>query len=322
MALVIGTDEAGYGPNLGPLVITATAWQVPDEDLDGNLYARLAHVLAHPQQSADERQERLLVGDSKQIYKAGAGLDLLELGVLAMAGLLQLHPRTWADAWNLLAPDCDGELSSAPWYCDFSGSLPLACSPDDLSLATRRCLAGLDAAGVALRAIRCRAIFPTEWNGLLVGGQGKAEILSVSTLKLVACLLEQWPHERVLVHCDKHGGRSRYAALLQSAFPDEWVEVRQEGRALSSYRIRSAGRQWDFRFVTQGESHPACALASMTSKYLRELAMRAFNAFWCERIPGLRPTAGYPVDASRFRGEIAAEQRRLGIGDAVLWRVR
>ena len=28
MTLVIGTDEAGYGPNLGPLVVAATAWRV------------------------------------------------------------------------------------------------------------------------------------------------------------------------------------------------------------------------------------------------------------------------------------------------------
>ena len=27
MQLMIGTDEAGYGPNLGPLVVTATAWR-------------------------------------------------------------------------------------------------------------------------------------------------------------------------------------------------------------------------------------------------------------------------------------------------------
>ena len=42
------------------------------------------------------------------------------------------------------------------------------------------------------------------------------------------------------------------------------------------------------------------ALASMTSKYLRELAMRAFNEFWCGRVHDLAPTAGYPRDARRF----------------------
>ena len=33
MGILIGMDEAGYGPNLGPLVVAATAWHVCDEDL-------------------------------------------------------------------------------------------------------------------------------------------------------------------------------------------------------------------------------------------------------------------------------------------------
>ena len=60
----------------------------------------------------------------------------------------------------------------------------------------------------------------------------------------------------------------------------------------------------------------------MVSKYVRELAMAAFNRFWCQRLEGLRPTAGYPIDSHRFRGEIAALQKELGIADDVLWRER
>ena len=31
MGLIIGVDEAGYGPNLGPLAVCATAWRIPSE---------------------------------------------------------------------------------------------------------------------------------------------------------------------------------------------------------------------------------------------------------------------------------------------------
>jgi hypothetical protein len=64
------------------------------------------------------------------------------------------------------------------------------------------------------------------------------------------------------------------------------------------------------------------ALASMTSKYLRELAMRAFNDFWCGHVPDLAPTAGYPLDARRFRAAIQETQVALGIADRIVWRNR
>ena len=31
MGILIGMDEAGYGPNLGPLVVAATAWGVVED---------------------------------------------------------------------------------------------------------------------------------------------------------------------------------------------------------------------------------------------------------------------------------------------------
>ena len=44
----------------------------------------------------------------------------------------------------------------------------------------------------------------------------------------------------------------------------------------------------------------AVALASMTAKLVRELAMHRFNRHWCGRVPELKPTAGYRQDASRW----------------------
>ena len=79
MAFVIGTDEAGYGPNLGPLVIGASAWEVPDDlPLDG-MYEHLSDGIAiAPQGKADRR---LLIADSKQLYKGGGSLAPLERAV-------------------------------------------------------------------------------------------------------------------------------------------------------------------------------------------------------------------------------------------------
>src|SRR4051812_5849586 len=34
MGILIGMDEAGYGPHLGPLAVAASAWYVPDEIWD------------------------------------------------------------------------------------------------------------------------------------------------------------------------------------------------------------------------------------------------------------------------------------------------
>ena len=41
MALLLGIDEAGYGPILGPLVISSVGFSLPEEHLKGDLW----HIL-------------------------------------------------------------------------------------------------------------------------------------------------------------------------------------------------------------------------------------------------------------------------------------
>lgn len=51
--------------------------------------------------------------------------------------------------------------------------------------------------------------------------------------------------------------------------------------------------------------HLPVALASMIAKYVRELAMHRFNRYWSKRMPELKPTAGYTLDARRWLADAA-----------------
>jgi hypothetical protein len=39
-------------------------------------------------------------------------------------------------------------------------------------------------------------------------------------------------------------------------------------------------------------------------------------------VPGIAPTAGYPLDAKRFIDEIRPAMERLGIPESAVWRVK
>ena len=316
MAIVVGTDEAGYGPNLGPLLISATIWRVPEQDCD------LFELLAPAVSCAARDKAPLTIADSKELYKPHGSLERLEQGLLSALAHLNMLPLDWKQAWETLAPDSSERISRQPWHVDYSSALPV--DADEADIASRaQCLTdALDAAQVELLGVRCRAVFPEEFNELVDTHGSKGELLSIATLKLIAEQLESIDDEPILIQCDKHGGRNRYSPLLQQQFPEYLVEIVDEGRAQSVYRWGPASRRTEIRFTAKGERFLPSALASMACKYLRELAMQSFNQYWSARVDGLKPTAGYPVDAKRFREDIQDAQNELGIDDRILWRCR
>src|SRR5262249_44856634 len=115
---------------------------------------------------------------------------------------------------------------------------------------------------------------------------------------------------------DKHGGRNTYSAMLQEAFPDGVVTAQQEGMACSADQARGLPREIRLPFQPGADaSHFGVALASMVSKYLREVLMRDFNRFWQRHAPDLKPTAGYPGDAARFFERIRPVLANLGLAE-------
>src|SRR3954449_12319593 len=89
MGLVIGMDEAGYGPNLGPLVLTATVWEVPGRPQTTDFWTAFAKIAER--ELADD-DDRLHIADSKEVYSPARGLGPLERGVLAACGIKSRMP--------------------------------------------------------------------------------------------------------------------------------------------------------------------------------------------------------------------------------------
>jgi ribonuclease HII len=318
---LIGVDEAGYGPNFGPLIVAATRWEVPIEAMADN---RALDQLLTPfvqRTPVGEDLNAIAIADSKQLYSSGAGLGELERGVLSCLEAAHERPTSWKSLWGIAAPACTAELNAAIWRADYDEPLPCAVGADVLDVIAANFRANLAATDVRLVAMRAVAVFPAEFNRLVEQHGNKASALSETSLSLFEELLPD-DDSPTLVHCDKHGGRKRYGPLLQSRFPDDLVVVRKETQRESAYALGGSRRQTTVRFVAKGDEFFPAALASMLAKYLREQAMKAFNAFWAEHVPGLKPTAGYPVDAKRFRRDIADAKQRLDIDDHELWRSR
>ena len=316
MTFLIATDEAGLGPNLGPLVVSATVWEMPEGLAAADMFEPLAEAIVSSPREADE--QRFAVGDSKQLYKPGGTLGPLERGVFVALRSLGRNVNTWRELFDALDPASTRDRDSIPWYADYDASLPLDVATQDLDPLCQRFHDVTSRTGIRLHDVRSRVVYPPLFNRQLES-HGKGELLSHTTLGLVAELAAPLTGS-VSIVCDKHGGRNRYADLLAQHFPDQFIEIRGESRQASAYAFGPPERRIEACFRMKAEAVLAVGLASMVSKYLRELSMAAFNQFWCGQIEDLRPTAGYPQDAKRFRQALGDLPDRLGIGIDTLWR--
>lgn len=315
--ILIGTDEAGYGPNLGPLTVSATAWELPGDLAPGALWDEFSKVLTN---APARRDNRLFVADSKQVFSSGDSLEDLEVPVLAFLKTLG-HPTSTIDAIGraIGGVQFDEFYNEEVWNPSPGMPLPCNSSEEHIQEWEETLQAEMTAKDIRLLGVRSRIMFPKEFNELVALRDSKGAVLSTATLELVRLLADEFSTDHAtLVVCDKHGGRNRYDEVISAEFDDQFVFRLEESRERSRYRMGTM----EFCFRTKAEELMPVALASMISKYLREVLMHQFNAFWLQRVPGLKPTQGYPVDAKRFREEIAESVHSLMVSDAVLWRNR
>lgn len=331
MVYLIGTDEAGYGPNLGPLAIGATLWRVPDELFERggcDLYRHLQSVI-QPAGSADSSSPRIAIGDSKELFKSRGSLSDLESSVLTMLSVCQQPVDDFFDLVESVANLTALQLAEEATYDWSQRVLPRDACRESIQSSANLVSKHLDDSEIHCLKIASTLLFPSDFNQGLERCGNKATLLSTATCQLVRQLLEVAKSDsvgqtdstdRVLVMCDKHGGRAHYAGLLQQEMTESFVQVVSEARQESIYRWQEDFGIIEMRFIAKGESEMPIALASMIAKYLRELSMDAWNRFWGKQIPELVPTAGYPQDAKRFKKDIGTLQKKLKVGDRSIWR--
>ncbi len=319
MPFLMGTDEAGYGPNLGPLVITGTLWKYPGWNAD--LYDVLQDAVKPA--GSQSRDDRITIADSKQVYSSGATINRLEESVLSVVTWqVGRTPRSLIELIDIVTGiDTRRMLQQASWIGAADLRLPLVANLDAIQTRAQQLARTADEADVNLVKSRSAILLPDTFNrGVELAGN-KATLLSQQTMSIVAELKNGTDDDLEIV-CDKHGGRSKYAGLIQHTMTQQLVHVGEESRQQSDYSFRELDRDVVIRFCSGGESFLPTALASMISKYLREALMEIWNSFWAGHVPDLKPTKGYPVDAKRFMGEIEAARRKLGICDEEVWRSR
>lgn len=319
-AIVVGIDEAGYGPVLGPLVVSAAAFEVPLSLADASLWQVLkASVSSKPR----PRDRRVAVVDSKKLYQRKEGIAALERSALAAFSAWRGAPPDAAALLAMLWPGGRDACDGYAWYRALCWPVPLEADVGGVRLAGAKLRRDGEANGVSLAGLFCEPLLEGHYNRLVGATRNKAVVLFGQTVRLMQRVADAFPDQPLFIFADKQGARGHYGRLLMQSFEDRRLVVIEETESTSAYELRSSAAPWRIRFSQEGESqYMPVALASIISKYVRELFMRAFNNFWQAAAPGVAATAGYYTDGMRFIEQIRPHLPRLGIDSRQLVRIQ
>jgi ribonuclease HII len=308
LAILVGIDEAGYGPLLGPLLVSSVALEIPDELLRNDLWKLLSSAVAPTKKNL---AGRLLITDSKKAYTRSTGIGHLQRSVLA--SLLNLDrckdlPASLSELLTVLNCPSIDRLRQYDWYNDYCDQ-PLL--PDDSALKIAANVLGfsLRKQNIRLLDISARCLDVQYFNKMVTATNNKANVLFTAICELIThcCKITYTPNAPRTIQfiIDRQGGRCNYTPSLRKMFPSLDLRVIRQDNAVSSYELSNDRTTIRLHFAVKADlNHLPVALASMTAKFLRELMMNAVNAWFARHCANLKPTAGYWQDGQRFINDL------------------
>ncbi|MCX7703817.1 MAG: hypothetical protein N2234_06940 [Planctomycetota bacterium] len=260
---IVAIDEAGYAPLLGPLVSS----RVEFESLEPTSLTN--SLLSSP----------FPIKDSKVLYNGRKTLHRLEQPVRS------LYPESTTSGSYLKAV---AEYGEPPFYWDPTVKLPLS------TLSSLEPVSILSSASGEVRFRGATSLYFSEqkFNHLYLETPNKAELLWSLLKGHIRAVLEK-TKEDVLFLIDRLGSRRFYAAHLWELF-QKLPDAVRETQNCSEYRFVQKDRIVWFCIKTAADlTEPPVSLASIFSKYLRELFLHCLCKYFGERLGEEVQVSGY-----------------------------
>ena len=278
--IVVGIDENGLGPRLGPLVATALTVEVGDYDP-----ARLAKAGL-----------KLGLTDSKQVGGFGK-MAFIESIALALVDRLSTTSITGFDHFlNEIGLDSPETLQTlcpskrvATQCWSMPLPLPLPAFGGDAKMGHGVLDKLEDKLGVRSTRIRTSLSCAKALNNALDDGRSKLKV-DLELFERLMLDARQASGKNLRAYCGMVGGIRKYDVHFQ-VFEPKNVTTLESTKGVHAYRVKGLG---EVRFeVSADRSHLPVAIASMVGKYVRELSMHRLNSFYATHKTGLRSASGY-----------------------------
>ncbi len=301
ITVLVGIDEAGLGPIMGPLVVSASAFSVPMERAGENMWQLLAESIAP---NKKKLAGRILICDSKKAYTPASGIGHLEKTILTFLKCRSQNPATVGELMDALAQDSKQKIIASPFYKNID-SQKLDINPDVVSIAASVLKKDMQKNGISPVYLKSFCLGAGCYNELIEKIRNKSSVVFNLVCRLISEVIKTGSYRDYHFVIDRQGGRMRYAQHLRTMFSQMDLKIITEQENISSYQLVSQYKniRMDFAVKADDDFMPVC-LASMACKYLRELLMIAHNNYFIAKCADLKPTAGYWTDGQRFLNDL------------------